>query len=352
MKLRCMALDPNAKQALEISLSGDKEIYMVDDFDISNLARGDDAINLIITSHLDRDSIRLLEPIKDIDAKNILLYLDTPSSANLINELISLDIIPAPIQIESLATLAISSTLDIFIDILSEPKDNDIIFGIENPAKILKKGYFVSTWMQKGKSIESSMLSLVRTIWQMQSAYGIAMAIHVPPEMSLITLDELLDLLESRISPNSKLYVVYKNDLAKDEQPYINMLISRYLPKDTSFQELLDKEDNYLAKVALLVDWFANGVLSSNQAEMLAKDNAIEINDLQKIYSIIYDYPQKVANIIKELREASSDNSKIDIIVSALKEGIVDSVILEELAHTHNLPLDLIIKKIELESKQ
>ena len=352
MKLRCMALDPNAKQALEISLSGDKEIYMVDDFDISNLARGDDAINLIITSHLDRDSIRLLEPIKDIDAKNILLYLDTPSSANLINELISLDIIPAPIQIESLATLAISSTLDIFIDILSEPKDNDIIFGIENPAKILKEGYFVSTWMQKGKSIESSMLSLVRTIWQMQSAYGIAMAIHVPPEMSLITLDELLDLLESRISPNSKLYVVYKNDLSKDEQPYINMLISRYLPKDTSFQELLDKEDNYLAKVALLVDWFANGVLSSNQAEMLAKDNAIEINDLQKIYSIIYDYPQKVANIIKELREASSDNSKIDIIVSALKEGIVDSVILEELAHTHNLPLDLIIKKIELESKQ
>ena len=352
MKLRCMALDPNAQQALQISLSGDREIYKVDNFDISSLLSGSDAINLIVTSHIDDEALKLLELIKDIDAKNILIYPDSAESSKLIDKLFEMKIIPSPIKIESLTTIALSSTLDIFIDILVELKDEDIIFGIENIVDIFKDRYFVSTWTQSGSSIESAMLRLVRGVWEIGSAYGIAMAIHVPPQMTLITLDELLDLIESRIPGEAKLYIVYKNDLGKDEKPYINLLMSRYLPKGASFQEYLDKENGYLSKIALIIDWFNSGALNGAQADMLAQDNGIDPSELQKIYSIVYEYPQNIASIIKELREAPNDTFKIDIIVNAVKEGIIDTIILEELAHTHHLPIDLIVKKMEIESKE
>ncbi len=352
MKLRAMALDPNAQQALQISLSGDREIYKVDNFDISSLVSGSDAINIIVTSHLDNESLKLLELIQDIDAKNILIYPDSEESSKYINRLFEIKIIPSPIKIESLTTVALSSTLDIFIDIISEPKDEDIIFGIYNIEDIFRDNFFVSTWTQSGSSIESAMLKLVRGAWEIGSAYGIAMAIHVPPEMTLITLDELLDLIESRISSNTKLYIVYKNDLSQDEKPYINLILSRYLPKDTSFQDFLDKEEGYLSKMALIIDWFNSGALNGTQADMLAKDNGIEPSDLQRVYSIVYEYPQSVASIIKELREAPNDTYKIDIIINAVKDGVIDTIILEELAHTHNLPIDLIVKKMEMESKE
>lgn len=352
MKLRCMALDPNAEQALQISLSGDKDRLGIESFDISALATGEDAVNLIVSSHLDNESVKLLDPLKQITAKNILIYPDSEESAKLIKSIILSNIIPSPIQIESLTTLALSSTLDILIDILTEPKDEDIIFGVENPTEIFRNEYFVSTWSQSGISIESCMLSTVRSVWEIQSAYGIAMVIHVHPEMTLITLDELLDLVESRISSNSKLYIVYKNDLSKEEKPYITLILSRYLPKNTSFQELLDKEEGYLSKVAMIIDWFNSGVINAVQAELLAKDNGIEPGDLEKVYNIVYEYPERVAETIKELREAPNDTFKIDIIAKSVKEGVVDTVILEELAYTHNLPIELIVKKVEMESKQ
>ncbi len=352
MKLRCMALDPNAEQALQISLSGDKDRFSIESFEISALAVGEYAVNLIVSSHLDNESVKMLEPTKQISAKNILIYPDSDESAKLINSIISANLIPSPIQIESLTTLALSSTIDIFIDILSEPRDEDIIFGVENPSEIFRDNYFVSTWLQSGNSIESCMMSMVRSVWEMQSAYGIAMVIHVHPEMTLITLDELLDLVESRIPSQSKLYIVYKNDLSKDEKPYITMIMSRYLPKNTSFQELLDKEDGYLSKVAMIIDWFNSGVINATQAELLAKDNAIEPSDLEKVYSIVYEYPENIAETIKELREAPDDAFKIDIIAKSVKDGVIDTIILEELAYTHNLPIDLIVKKVELESKE
>ena len=354
MKLRCMALDPNAEQALQICLSGDKDRLKlnIESFDISSLAVGKDAVNLIISSHLDEETITLLKPLKEINAKNILIYPDNVESFKLINKIESINLIPAPIEIESLTTIGLSSTLDTFIDILLEPEDDDIIFGIENPADIFRENFFVSTYSQSANRIESAMLSMVRNIWEIQSAYSIAMAIHVYPDMSLITLDELLDLLESRIPPEAKLYIVYKNDLAQDEKPYISLLLSRYLPRDTSFQTLLDKEDGYLSKIALIIDWFNEGVINGYQADMLAKDNAIEPNDLKKIYDIVYEYPQNIAEVIKELREAPDESSKIDIIIKSIKDGIVDTLIIEELAKTHKLPIDLIIKKMEIESKE
>ena len=178
------------------------------------------------------------------------------------------------------------------------------------------------------------------------------MAIHVAPEMTLITLDELLDLIESRITPQTKIYIVYKNDLAKDEKPYINLLFSRYLPQNSSFQDVLDKEEGYLSKVALIVDWANSNIINIAQAEQLAKDNGIEVDDLYKIHGLIYDYPQVVAKAIKDLREAQNSESRVDIIAKSLKDGSIDTIILEELAHTYNLSVDSILEKVEMLSKE
>ena len=352
MKLRCMALDSNANQALEISLSKEKRKYIINGFDISSLATGKGAINLIVSSHLNSELLKSIEALKGVEAKNILIYPDSQDSSKLVNDIIALNLIPSPIKIESLTTLALSTALDIYIDILIDDKEDNIIFGEEEPSEIFKEGYFVSSWSQSASSIESCMLSITRRVWELYSSYGVAMAIHVAPEMTLITLDELLDLIESRITPQTKIYIVYKNDLAKDEKPYINLLFSRYLPQNSSFQDVLDKEEGYLSKVALIVDWANSNIINIAQAEQLAKDNGIEVDDLYKIYGLIYDYPQVIAKAIKDLREAQNSESRVDIIAKSLKDGSIDTIILEELAHTYNLSVDSILEKVEMLSKE
>jgi len=349
MKIIFTAFDTNSQQALEMSINGKRGLQNEGIFDVSKLKAGDDILNVILSSHLDESVIDTLDIHKKayMDKKIIIFYQDSQEASNLSSKLINMGLIPAPVNSSSLATISLSNAIETLLDIFAQGDDEDIFYGEENPIEIFQPYQFISTILYRASKIEECMLKLVREVWELNTATAIAMTIHTYPNTPIAIFDELLDLLESRIDSNNKLYVIYKRDLSSDEEPYINLLFSRYLPRGSSFQDLISKEDSYLSKASNIIDLFTNGAITASQADMLAIENDIPPKDLEILYTIAYIIPKETSLLIKSLREATDDEQRIDIIVDAIKKGDVDTSILEELALSYSLSIDAIVKKIE-----
>ena len=113
----------------------------------------------------------------------------------------------------------------------------------------------------------------------------------------------------------------------------------------------IDTEPTYLLKVSEIVDRYADGTISMDEANDIAEKNAINITDLKIVHSMAYITPKNLIKLLRELREELSTTQKNELIVQAVIEGNIDVEILDELILTYQLNEDEIFKKVMLKKE-
>lgn len=347
MDIRFIALDNKAMQAIEAC--GNTISQRAFRADISNIPviAQKDTISVMVSSALTQDLVNKVVGLSARSEYSMLVYPGGGEADEYSARLLTTGIVPVAVRRDSLVTISVSQTLEMIEDIFGHGNDDDIIFTEEEPRKLIERGKYGFFVKEESRNIRDSALYLVRKHWELQSASAVALSLHLYPGTPLTVIDEVLDLIESRMEPSAKFYAECKFDLAEGERPSIVCMMSRYLPKGTSFQDEIDKAGSYLSKAAKIVDLYAREALSSAQANALATDNGIDPDDLQTLYMVAYRYNLEIVDLMRKLRNSSSNEERVELVAQALKDEFIEPSILEELVFIYGLSVESVLRRAE-----
>ena len=116
-----------------------------------------------------------------------------------------------------------------------------------------------------------------------------------------------------------------------------------------SIQEEITECDTYLQRVAVIVDAFAEGSITGEEADTIADKNALAKQDLGAIYNVTYEQQAEIVTLMRMIQdEKISDTRKIEAIADVVINESVDTNVAEEIANMQKLSIDEILSVIQL----
>jgi len=347
MKLQFMALDENAWQAVGMGSSREenrREICRVEDIGEKSIPG---YFPIVVVTHIDVSIVESIAVVASKIGKFILIFPDNDRNFSHTLALSDSSITMIPVVIESLPTISISMVVGDLETLFSPVAENEIYFGDVPVEKILQKDRYCSFIEAEGKNLKEAALSLVRKSWEIYSSSAVALIIYSHPDIPLLLIDEILDLVESRISPQIPFVVRTFGDPKMGREVRLSLCMARYLPPGTTIQSLIEKEETYLMKAGVILDYFARSVISGEQADSLATDNGIDPKDLYTLYTIFYEYPVNITNLLKKMRLSSSKEERVKILSETIAENVLDDTFVDEVSAIFSIPLEEIRQEVE-----
>ena len=116
-----------------------------------------------------------------------------------------------------------------------------------------------------------------------------------------------------------------------------------------SIQEEITECDTYLQRVAVVVDAFAEGSITGEEADAIADKNDLAKQDLEAIYNVAYEQQAKVVTLMRMVQDKKiSDTQKIEVVADVVINESIDTNIAEEIAKMQKLSIDEILSVIQL----
>lgn len=126
-------------------------------------------------------------------------------------------------------------------------------------------------------------------------------------------------------------------------------MVTRYYDFTSPLQKEITAAESYIDKVSVIVDAFASGVITDDEAEILAKRNTLYMKDLKAIYHVAYSQPLEMVKLLQMMQdEKVSIQRKVEAIADVVLDESFDVDAVEEIAKMQKLSIDEILSIVQI----
>ncbi len=253
---------------------------------------------------------------------------------------------------EPLTSLSLANMLNkIDLVFYTADEDADIRADHEDIYEVLGRGTLIESYEESGSDVSAVTLSLFNDPKGFKDAYGAYIIFEVHEDLPALKIAEAMEIAEGLIGEDAFIIFATRTNQREKESVKVSALISRLFNFKIQIQEAIDESTSYLSKASVIVDEYAKGTIDNNEADMMAKYNNIEFDDLKSVYNMAYEIPFQIVRAMRRSRDKSvSQERREEAMADLLMESDVDADILEEIALSHHLSIENILEIVKLKN--
>jgi hypothetical protein len=348
--IEIVALDSSAGQAIDLA-----EPIRFDNVIKTDLKHFSEKIThgyrqILLLSKLDTSIFsEIKDKLSKLEEPIIILPQQTKQSEE-IKQLVLMGVRILFTSSENITMFSLSQTLRILQMVFYE-NDSDMEVSVNHSDiyEVIGKGTVTEFLEESGSNVSTVMMNTINTPKSFSDTYGVITLFEISETLPLIQIAEALDIIEDVLPETSSIVFVTRNIQKKLKDIKITCMVSRYIDFTLSLQKEINNAETYMEKVALIIDAFASGIIDGEEADFIALRNDLAPKDLHAIFTVAYDTPSEIVNLMKHLREEKvSIDEKEEALAKALVETSIDPDLIEEIAITHKLSTENILKIYDL----
>lgn len=347
--LQLIAVDETAQQAIELSgVQKFRERSHTTLSKLSSVMIGDHR-HILVLSSLDMEiSLELLKILSGSE-NTIVVLPDTFSDSEAVKKLILNGIRVLLSVTNSMLSLSLAQTLGTLERLFyGSESENEITLEHHDIYTVIGKGTLTEFYESEGQDVTVTMINMLNIPKSFDDVSGAVFLIALDEDMPLLEVVQALEVAHAKFPENVDLVFGTKNHSLKN-QVKITAMVSRYYNFKFDLQKEIDAAESYFQKVAVIVDAYADGVLSDVEVEQMTLANALVLDDVRSAYRLIYDRPIETVKLIQLLGDENlSKQRKIEAVADVVINEDIDLNVVEALAELQHLSVDEIIFMIEI----
>ncbi|WP_456401760.1 hypothetical protein [Hydrogenimonas sp.] len=344
-KLQFIALDDTASQSLDMAgLSPKSE--RIDAQAAGRIPASADPgkVPVFLLTALDEETLKALRSFR---GEGFVLFPEPEGNDPAVEAVLKTPLIPVPVRVEALATLAFSGAVRSVELLFSETSTDDFSLGAEDPFEVLRKGMMNRLLFAEGRHLREAVLRIAHRIRSQRSKEGVVYILRIQAKTPLFALDEALDVLEIAVPPEKPLHFAIRFQREEEAQVRIAAFVATPERAASDLQMRIDAQPTYLSKAAVIVESFAAREIEERELDRLCRDNGIDPEDADRLYELVYTRSDETAELIRKLKIAADARERTELVARALAENFIDPHILEELASLFRLDAAAILARTD-----
>jgi len=171
-------------------------------------------------------------------------------------------------------------------------------------------------------------------------------------DFPIMEIMEAMEIVENLLPEDSGIIFGTRNTHTTMKYVKVTCMISRTFDFKRELQQKIDDGETYMDKLAVIVDAFAEGSVTGEEADFLAERNSLDKKDLNTVYTVAYTQPIETVKLMQMVRDGNLSNErKEEAIADVWIDTNIDPNILEEIAMTKALSVDNIIEIARLKKE-
>ena len=164
---------------------------------------------------------------------------------------------------------------------------------------MIRRGTITELQKSEGTDIPTTMMRLLNTAQGYDDAAGAIFLFALHEDSSLMEISESMDIAEDKLPKEAYILFESRNTVTDLQSVIITAHVSRYYDFEGSLQQEINESESYMEKMSVIVDAFAQGILTEDEADLMAERNGLNIRDLNNIYRIVYTQSAETVDSVK-----------------------------------------------------
>ncbi len=351
--IQVISLDETAHQALDLAeLSKFDQILRSSFEKLSSVMIGEYHHIVVLSQLTDKIAEKMISELSHSEDPIVIL----PSSVRDREEVKQLllggiRVIIAPS--DTLLSISLSHALEIIKSIFyGNETENEIDLDHSDIYEVIKKSTITEFHKSSGTDLSTTMMRLFNIPQGLDDVAGAIILFTAHEDRSILEISESMDIAETKLPEEAYVLFATRNNTFDLQNATITCLISRYYNFELDLQKEINESESYLGKVSVIVDAFAQSVVTGDEADLLADRNGLNLNDMNAIYTVAYTQPMETVKLIEMLVDETIDsNRKIEAIADVVLKESVNIDIAEALANMQQLPINDILSIVDLKKE-
>jgi len=351
--IQLIALDDTAQQAVDLAELTKFDQTLKSDLEKLSSTMISEHRQIIVLSQLTLDMADKLVGELSGAQDPIVILPDTVKETEEIKRLLlgGVRVIIAPS--DTLLSISLSHALKIIESIFyGNGTENEIDTDHEDIYEVIRKSTITEFHESQGTELSMMMMKLFNIPQRLDDAVGVLILFDVHEERQIIEIAEAMDIAEEKLPKEAYILFETRNMVSDLQSAAITCLISRYYDFEGSLQKEIDASKSYLAKVSVIVDAHAQGILSGEEADFMGEKNGLDTGDLNSIYNLVYTEPAETVKLINILADEKIEtDTKVEIVADIVIENSVNIDIVDALISAYSLSTDDILAMIDIKKE-
>jgi hypothetical protein len=209
---------------------------------------------------------------------------------------------------------------------------------------VISRGTVTEFYQNSGTHVSTVVMNTLNTPEGFSDVSGAYILYEVHKDLPIMDIAEGMDIVENILSEESSIIFGIRNTHTNLKHVKITCMISRNVDFQHILQHEINESETYMDKLAVIVDAFAEGSVTGDEADFLAERNNLDLKDLKNIYTIAYTQPAETVKLMQMVRDENiTPQKKEEAIADAWINTNIDADILSEIAMTKELSIDNIL---------
>ncbi len=351
--IQVIALDDTAQQALDLAELTRFDQLLKSDLETLSSKMISEYHQVIVLSQLTANTTTILANELTNNEDPIIILPDTLQETQEVKQLLLDGIRVIVTPSDTLLSISLSHTLKIIESLFyGNGTESEIDIDHKDIYEVIKRGTITELHESKGVDIPTTMMRLLNTPQGYDDAAGAIFLFALHEDRSLMEISESMDIAEDKLPKEAYILLESRNTVTDPQSVTITSLVSRYYDFEGSLQKEINESESYLGRVSVIVDAFAQGIVTGDEADLMAERNGLNTEDLSNIYSIVYTEPAETVKLIGILADEKIDtNIKVEVIADMLIDSSVNTDIVEALVSAYSLSTDEILLMVDIKNE-
>ncbi len=351
--IQVIALDKVAYQALELAeLKKFDEIVKIEPTQLASVAIGE-YHQIFVLSELDTT---IMEEIAEELAQAldpIVLLPNTAQDTESVKQLLIMGIRIIFSSSDNLVAVSLSQTLKMLEMMLYENgTEMEIAVDHEDIYTVISRGTVTEFYENSGTHVSTATMNALNIPEGFSDVSGAYILYEVHEDLPIMDIVEGMDIVENIMPEESSIIFGTRNTHTNLKHVKITCMVSRYVDFQHILQQEINESETYIDKLVVIVDAFAEGSVTGEEADFLAERNNLALKDLNTIYTVTYTEHIETIKLMQMVRDESiAPQRKEEAIADVLMDTNIDADILFEIAMTKELSIDNIATLVKLKKE-
>ena len=214
---------------------------------------------------------------------------------------------------------------------------------------MIRKSTITEFHESQGTEPSMTMMKLFNIPQRLDDAAGALILFDVHEDRPILEIAEAMDVAEEKLPKEAYILFETRNTVTDLQSVTIVCLISRYYDFEGSLQKEINESESYLGKMSVILDAYAQGILSGEEADFMGERNGLDTGDLNSVYKVVYTEPSETVKLIGILADEKIETDiKIEIVAEMVIDESVNLDIIDALVSAYSLSTDDILSMIDI----
>ena len=340
--IQVIALDKISHQALDLAeLKKFDDMIKIEPEQLASVTITD-YHQIVVLSELNENIMdKIVEELSQL-VEPIVIFPTTAKESDHVKQLLLMGVRVVYSYADSLVAVSLSQTLKILESVFyGNGSEMEIEVDHEDIYEVMGRGTLTEFYEDSRSQVSVATMNALNIPEGFSNVSGTYILYDIHEDLPMMQIAEAMKIVENKMPEDSGIIFGTRNTHTNMKYIKVTCMISRYVDFKHIIQQNINDSETYMEKLAVIVDAFAEGSVTGEEADLLADRNNLARKDLSTVYAVAYTQPIETVKLMQMLRDDNfTRERKEEAIADVLIDTNIDSDILSEIAMTKELSID------------